>query len=255
MKLRKNLSLFARTADTLTGAGRVAAVLLVMLFSMTAQTAWAQNNIVTQDNFSDFFDQDGNLLNTVTDDELIFQGEFTDDLGGIIIIPDGITLTGNNAVLYNIALRITGSDVTVTGFTLNENGAVFTDNDGNLIDNDGAAIYVSGSDVTLDGVSVTYNAPSEVEAKAIFANGATNFKLINSEIIFTGVNPGSEYYRGLEVRDCDAAIIDNNAISALLPAAPIDWNVSGTIDQDLVLAVGIQGGENVVNDWYNCSNN
>lgn len=236
MKLKKDLSLFAQTAWMLSGAGRVAAVLLVMIFSMTAQTAWAQSNIVTKDNFNSFFDGSGKLLETVEFNELIFQGEFS-NLVETIIISDKITLTGNDAVLNNMALRITGDDVTVTGFTLNEDGADFTNNDG-------AAIYVSGFFVTLDKVSVTYNAPSEVEAKAIFANNADNFELINSKIIFSGANPESDHYRGLEVIDCDAAKIDKNTISAELPAVPVDWNGEG-IGSNLVLAVGIQGGDDV----------
>jgi hypothetical protein len=176
------------------------------------------------------------LLDTIEFDELIFQGAFS-DLVDTIIISDEITLTGDNAVLNDIALSIIGDDVKVSGFTLNENNADFTTNGG-------SAIYVSGSDVTLDNVSVTYNAPSEVEAKAIFANGADNFELINSEIIFVGANPGENHYRGLEVRNSDGAKIDNNTISAVLPAVPVDWSGSG-IGQDLVLAVGIQGGDDV----------
>ena len=176
------------------------------------------------------------LLDTITFDELIFQGEFS-DLVDTIIISDEITLTGDNAVLNNIALSIMGDDVTVTGFTLNANDADFTNNGG-------AAVYVSGSDVTLDNISVTYNAPADAEAKAIFANGADNFELINSEIIFAGTDPGENQYRGLEVRNSNGAVIDNNTISAVLPAVPVKWDGEG-IGQDLVLAVGIQGGDDV----------
>ena len=206
-------------------------------------------NIVTPDNFYSFFDEGGSLLDDVTSDELIFKGEFSNannELVPFITIDRPITITGDidtetgdkNAVLKNIALSITGNDVTVTGFTLNENDADFTANGG-------AAIYVSGSYVTLDSVSVTYNAPSEVDAKAICANDADNFALINSEIIFTGTNPGENHYRGLEVRDCDGAVIDNDTISATFPAVPVDWSSGGNIAQDLVLAVGIQGGDDV----------
>jgi len=192
-------------------------------------------NIVTQRYFYYYFDEYGELRDNVTFDELIFQGEFS-GLVETINISKKITLTGDNAVLKDMGLCIIGNDVTVTGFTLNEDNAAFT--------NSGAAIYVSGSDVTLNNVSVTYDAPSEDEAKAIFADGADNFALVNSEIIFTGADPGSNYYRGLEVSDCDAAKIDNNTISAVLPAVDVDWANDG-IDQHHVLAVGIQGGDKV----------
>ena len=194
------------------------------------------NNIVTQSNFDKFFDDNGVLLDNVTFDELIFKGDFA-DLVSFITLDRKIIITGDNAVLNNIALNIIGDDVTVTEFTFNENNADFTTNGG-------AAIYVSGSDVTLDNVSVTYNAPNEAEAKAIFANGAENFTLTNSEITFTGANPGEYHYRGLEVRNCNGAVIDKNTITATFPAVTVDWGETG-IDQDYVLAVGIQGGNDV----------
>ena len=196
---------------------RLSLALLVAVMTMTAQTARAgepPTNIVTQDNFYDFFDDEGNLLDDVTFDELVFQGEFSNsnnELVPCITIDRALTITGDNAVLNNIALHITGEDV------------------------------------TLDNVSVTYDAPDGVEAKAIFADGADNFALINSEIIFTGATPGTEHYRGLEVRDCDAAIIDNNTITATFPAVAVNYlyGEPGIIDLDLVLAVGIQDVNNV----------
>lgn len=186
-------------------------LLSTIVILLTAATgAWAQTStdIVTKENFYSYFDANGNLLDAITSDKLIFQGEFS-NLVECIYLDRPITITGDNAVLNNIA------------------------------------IFVRGSDVTLDKVSVTYNAPDGVEAKAIFANGAKNFKLTNSEIIFTGENPGSNHYRGLEVRNCDGAVIDNNTITATLPAVDVSWDSDGSIDQDLVLAVGIQGGEKI----------
>lgn len=186
-------------------------LLITIALLLTAATgAWAQTStdIVTKNNFYSYFDANGNLLDAITSDKLIFQGEFS-NLVNYIYLDRPITITGDNAVLNNIA------------------------------------IFVSGSDVTLDKVSVTYNAPDGVEAKAIFANGAKNFKLTNSEIIFTGENPGSNHYRGLEVRNCDGAVIDNNTITATLPVVDVSWDNDGSIDQDLILAVGIQGGDKV----------
>ena len=186
-------------------------LLSTIVILLTAATgAWAQTStdIVTKNNFYSYFDANGNLLDAITSDKLIFQGEFS-NLVNYIYLNRPITITGDNAVLNNIA------------------------------------IIVSGSDVTLDKVSVTYNALDGVEAKAIFANGAKNFKLTNSEIIFTGTNPDGNYYRGLEVRNCDAAQIDNNTITATFPAVDVSWSSDGGIDQDYVLAVGIQGGDKV----------
>ena len=183
-------------------------LLITIALLLTAVTgAWA-DDIVTQSNFYNYFDANGNLLDAITSDKLIFQGEFS-NLVNYIYLDRPITITGDNAVLNNIA------------------------------------IIVSGSDVTLDKVSVTYNALDGVEAKAIFADGAKNFKLTNSEIIFTGTNPDGNYYRGLEVRNCDAAQIDNNTITATFPAVVVNWMDDSSIAKDYVLAVGIQGGDKV----------
>lgn len=183
-------------------------LLIAIALLLTASTgAWA-DDIVTQSNFYNYFDTDGKLLDAITSDKLTFRGEFS-NLVDNIYLDRSITITGDNAVLNDIGFIITGNDV------------------------------------TLDKVSVTYNAPSEVDAKAIFANGAKNFKLTNSEIIFTGANPGENYYRGLEVRNCDAAQIDNNTITATFPAVVINWMDNSSIAKDYVLAVGIQGGDKV----------
>ena len=187
-------------------------------------------SIVTQDNFSNFFDESGNLQDN-TSDELIFQGEFS-GLTSYIALDRPITVTGDNAVLNNMGFSIVSDDVSLNNMTLVSNTDL------------GYLIYVDASNVTLDNLSVTYNAPSEVEAEAIFANGAENFALTNSEIIFTGANPGEKHYRGLEVRNSNGAKIDNNTITATFPAVAVDWGKTG-IDQDLVLAVGIQGGDDV----------
>ena len=188
--------------------------------------------VVTKDNFYSFFDENGILRDEVTFDELIFQGEFSNLAAGHVIINKPITITGDNAVLNNMGIVISSEDVTLDNVSLVANVSL-----GNLI-------QVNAPNVTLDNISVTYNAPADNEAKAIYAEDADNFKLINSEIIFTGADPGDDHYRGLEVINCDAAKIDKNTIRAEFPAVPINWSGSG-IDQGLVLAVGIQGGENV----------
>ena len=228
---------------------RIKLLLTLVLLCMTAQTAWADDIIYVSNTGDDTNDGSseatalatiGKAVECATGGETIFikNGEYEETQ--IITIGCNLTIEGESldgVKLKNTPLRITANNVTVTGFTLNENKADFTTNDG-------AAIYVSSSNVTLDNISVTYNAPSEKEAKAIFANGADNFKLINSEITFTGANPEENHYRGLEVRDCDAAKIDNNTITATLPAVDVDWSGSG-IGSNLVLAVGIQDGENI----------
>ena len=208
-------------------------MLVTLMLTLTAQTAQAED-IVTKDNFFSYFDESGFLKDEVTSSVLTFQGEFSSsDLPNYITLDRSITITGDNAVLNNMGFVIVFDDVSLNNMTLVSNTDLRY------------LIYVEASNVTLDNVSVTYNAPNEVDAKAIFANDADNFKLTNSEITFTGANPGEDHYRGLEVRNCDGAVIDKNTITATFPAVAVDYSGWGSIAQDLVLAVGIQGGDDV----------
>ena len=64
------------------------------------------SNIVTQDNFYSFFDEDGMLLDNVTYDELIFKGNFSDLAAGYIIIGKPMTITGKDAILKDMGIVI-----------------------------------------------------------------------------------------------------------------------------------------------------
>ena len=191
--------------------------------------------VVTNKTFFNFFDDSGVLKDNRNYYGLIFDGNFS-DLVDTIILNRAFKVYGNNTLLDNIAVRIEADDVELSGFTINANKE--------FADNNGAVIYATGSNIKLDDVVVNYTAPSEVEAIAIYANAAENFVLSNSEIAYVSTNPGTKHNYGLEVRDSDYALIENNKIDATLPAVPVSWGSDG-IDQDLVLAVGIQGGENI----------
>jgi predicted outer membrane repeat protein len=195
------------------------------------------DNVVTQDNFFYYFDEGGVLLEDIPYDELIFKGDF-DDLGiDIITIPRTIEITGEDAVLNDIALAITADNVEVNDISLIANEVKFTDNKG-------AVIYVEARDVTLNNVKVDYTVPSDSDPYAIFAKSADGFGLISSEIKFTGKSENTAVQHGLRIVDSNNVLIKGNVIDVLLPARDIFWGGSG-IDQDTVLAVGIQNGNNV----------
>ena len=191
--------------------------------------------VVTNDTFFNFFDDAGVLIDNRDYYGLIFEGNFS-DLVDTIVFNKAFKVYGNNTVLDNIAVRIEADNVELSGFTINANKQ--------FADNNDAVIYATGSDIKLDDVVVNYTAPSEVEAIAIYANAADNFVLSNSEIMYVATNPGDKHNYGLEVRTSNNVLIENNKIDATLPAVDVDYGASG-IDMDLVLAVGIQGGENV----------
>ena len=193
-------------------------------------------HIVTNDTFYNFFDESGVLKDEIHYGELIFQGQFS-NLVDVITFNRPIVATTEDAVLNDIAIRIAGDDVKLSGFRLNS----YVEH----ADNNGALIYATGSDIEINNVSIRYDAPSEVEAIAVYANAANNFRLTNSTILYESINPGSKHNYGLEVRDSENVLIENNYISAILPAVAVAYGAGNGIDIDLVLAVGIQGGKDI----------
>ena len=190
--------------------------------------------VVTNETFFKYFDDSGVLIDNRNYCGLTFEGPFS-DLVDTIVINKPFKVYGNNTVLNNIAVKIEADDVELSGLNITA--------DKEFVDNYGAAIYATGSNIKIDDVVVNYTAPNEVEAIGI-ANAADNFALSSSRIMFASIKPGSKHHHGLEVRDSNNVLMINNEINATLPAVPVSWSGSG-IDTDLVLAVGIQGGENI----------
>ena len=87
--------------------------------SSNAILADANDNIVTNDTFFNYFNETGSLLSNVTSDELIFEGGF----GGLgidyIFINKPIVFTGNgDAVFDGITFVVSSDDVTIDGFSI-----------------------------------------------------------------------------------------------------------------------------------------
>ena len=159
--------------------------------------------IVTQDNFYSYFDKNCILLDAVTSDELIFQGEFS-ELVSRITLDRSITITGDNAVLKNIAFIIAGDGVTLQNMTLDANS-----NLGNLID-------ITGENAVISNLNITYDGGVE-EAVAINVAG-DNVKILNNTIFFEShVTDDLEFAIALKLTDCYNALVDGNSITTQLP--------------------------------------
>ena len=214
-----------------------------LLFAESEDTATLNvsglNNIVTQDNFFDFFADNGVLYDDVPFDELIFQGNF-ENLVDVITLNKPVSIVGDEAVLNDIAIFVQSNDVELSDITLIADDVDFADNAG-------AAILVMGSNVLLDNVVVNYTVPEDTEGFGIYASEASEFTLINSKINFDGNNlNGDVKNHALRIWECNDVIIQGNIINATLPSVNCDWSAWGSMDTDLVLAVGIQAGENIL---------
>ncbi|WP_400249638.1 Ig-like domain repeat protein, partial [Methanobrevibacter smithii] len=195
-------------------------------------------NIVTNNTFFDYFGDDGMLLGDITFDTLIFKGEFSNLGVNVVYVPRAIVINGDNAVLRNIAIMCE-QGTTLNNLTLNATDYV--------ADTDGALIYAIGSDVTVNNITIDYNATDgSNNAIAVYASGADNFKLVNSTITFTGNNvDGKVFAQGIKIAKSNNAVVDSNIITTSCPLVDVDYSHWGSIDTDLVFAIGVEKSENV----------
>ena len=195
-------------------------------------------NIVTNNTFFDYFGDDGMLLGDITFDTLIFKGEFSNLGVNVVYVPRAIVINGDNAVLRNIAIMCE-QGTTLNNLTLNAINYV--------ADTDGALIYAIGSDVTVNNITIDYNATDGFNnAIAVYASGADNFKLVNSTITFTGNNvDGKVFAQGIKIAKSNNAVVDSNIITTSCPLVDVEYSHWGSIDTDLVFAIGVEKSENV----------
>lgn len=218
---------------------------LLALFMTVTTGAWAQNtNVVTQDNFNSFFDEYGSLLDNVTFDELIFQGEFS-DLVSYITLDRPITIKGDNAVLNYMAFIIAADNVTLDNLTLVANSDL-----GNLID-------IAGENVVISNCNITYVVSEAANAINVYS-GANGVQILNNTIYFEStvedyavdevtnaicVNSGIRIFD--DVDPIEGLVIDGNKITAVIPAflADIYENEYYVMGLSAVNGVRINGAE------------
>ena len=163
-----------------------------------------ESNVVTQNNFYDFFNDEGYLLDSVEFDELIFQGEF-ENLVDYITIERPLTITGDEATLNNIGFVIQGDDC-----TLNNLKFVADTNLGTLILVDG----VYGA--TLSNLDISYDGGDE-PAVAVNVEG-DGVQILNNTIFFEShVADDSDFAIGLKLTGCTDVLVDGNDITTKLP--------------------------------------
>ena len=78
-----------------------------------------ESAVVTNDTFHNYFDESGSLLETVTEDELVFEGDFSKIDVNYITIDSELKLTGKNAVFKGVSFVIESNNVEINGFDLN----------------------------------------------------------------------------------------------------------------------------------------
>ena len=207
-------------------------------------TATVLTNVVTPSNFSSYFDANGELLDEITFDELIFQGEFS-NLVSYITLDRPITITGDNAVLNNMGFIIAGNDVTLDNLTL-----VANNNLGNLID-------IAGENATISNNTITYVVDEAASVINVYS-GANGVQILKNTIYFEStvddyaandVTTAICVNSGISIFDDEVPItglvIDGNKITAVIPAflADIYENEYYVMGISAVNGVRINGAE------------
>ena len=136
------------------------------------------SNVVTKENFHNYFDDSGSLLGNVTCGELIFNGDFSGIDVNYITIDKPIKFTGNDAVFTGVSFLIGSDNVVVDGFTL-------TQSDVWLFDIEGT------NNVTLSNNILNFNAIEGYDGYAVLANEVSALSLINNTIIYVGTTDGT----------------------------------------------------------------
>ena len=193
----------------------------------------SNSNIVTQNNFFDFFDDSGSLKEDVTFDELVFEGQFNAPVTDLIL-EKSLSVVGNNAVLNNMGVQIYADNVNIDHLTFNADDSL------------GRLIHVEGSNVNLTNLIVNYSAGTE-EAVAVDIVGANDVNLINSTIFFESNVPNDEVIAiAVQLVNARNVLIDNNIITTLLPCVYVM-----TYDEDYYMM-----GSNNVNPvkFKDCTN-
>ena len=191
---------------------------------------------LVNETFFNFFDADGFLRDQITEDELVFHGDF----GGLgvanVIITKPIKITGDDAKLNNMTISIFSSDVVISNMTLNATTSV------------GDLIGVYESDVEISNVDIYYAVGNE-DAVAINVMGASNVKITDNSIYFEShvTNEPSQAI-AINVEGAANVVIDKNDIKASFTTVDSNWALYtkyGMMGVDSVSTIRVDSADGV----------
>ena len=191
--------------------------------------------VITQANFSDYFDESNVLKSNYSDRVLVFDGLF-DDLGVLKIYSNNTFITSNNSVFINTVF-----DLEASGIVLSNINMVL---DKEFEDNEYAAIFCYGDNITVYNCSIIYDAPANKTAFGIYSDGHhddfVGLSLINNTIDFKGHATYTGYNYGILLRNTHDSLVYGNNISCELPLRSVSWwggpKDYGQISMDAVAA-------------------
>ncbi|WP_405297904.1 hypothetical protein [Methanobrevibacter sp.] len=168
---------------------------------------------VTRETFSDYFDVDGNLISSVTEDELVFEGDFS-NFGIRKISIDNfnrpIKLNGNGATFGEIEFWITRSDnIVIDGFNLT------------LTDHTASLIYVQGNNITISNSILNFKSFSP--NCVIRAESTDGLNILNNVITYVGTD-GTNTQNAIRVKDSTNIAVEGNTFNITIPSSPVEYD-------------------------------
>lgn len=191
------------------------------------------SNVVTKDNFGDYFDAFGTLTSDA--DELIFEGDFSElDISTITIAGENpVKFTGKDATFKNVQLFIAQNDVTIDGFN-------FLTNESN---EHTRLIFIATDDymsnIVISNNNITFIGPADSEAYAIFAGAdagwgsyaISGLQILNNNITYVGNTDGTSVNNVIRVNGdteewetSDDILVKGNTFDIQMPSSPIGYD-------------------------------
>ena len=173
--------------------------------------ALSEEDIVTKDNFNNYFDSNGTLRSNVTASELTFSGDISDVGVDTIVLNRAISIFGENSTLTNIAIDIKADNVVISGLTINQNNGAY------------AVSAFNATGVEISDSTINFNAVSNADGYAIKADTISNLKLLNNVITYVGSTVYSGINNGILVSNSYDVNIKGNKFNLSLVSAAVSW--------------------------------
>ena len=186
------------------------------------------SNIVTNDTFFNYFDENGSILSSVTEDELEFFGDFSGINVSVISIDRDIKFIGKNAIFDGVSFSVGADNVVIDGFTLIQK------NNDYLIEADNV------ENVTISNNDIFYWAVDGEDSYAIFANAVNNMKIISNNIAYVGNTDGTKInnavyiggvsykkdYYDVETFPATNIVLESNVFDIYIPSVDIEYDAN-----------------------------
>ena len=170
-------------------------------------------NIVTEDNFFNFFDENGNYIRNFT--ELFFMGGF-DSLVDVITINQSLTIQSIDASLKNMAFCLLGDDIVLNGLELELYDVP--------VSNNGSAILINGGKgITIENMGIICAYDKTADVYAIHAENAEDLYVFGNTIYFDVATNGSNVNNAVYVLNSSDILLEGNIIHCFIPSCQVPW--------------------------------